>query len=72
MKQVPTVSVSAESIMKNPTFARGLNEVRRGLPFELVRRRWKIRSGGLELRTGPLVRLRRPGRYAAFSLPRKT
>jgi hypothetical protein len=60
-KQAPTVRVSLRSIVASREFARGLDEVRKGLPFNPDNNSWDYERGrcfgfiaplSMQLRTG--------------------
>jgi hypothetical protein len=46
-EQVPTAPVSAESIMRDPQFSRGLEDVRTGRPFDSFEDDWEYERGRL-------------------------
>ena len=53
-KQVRTVSVTVEKIMRDPEFRRGVDAARRGLPFDWRVDSWNYERGRLFAHIAPL------------------
>ena len=53
-EQVPAIPVSAERIMASPEFARGLDDARKGVPFDWRNGDWNYERGRLFAHIAPL------------------
>ena len=53
-KQVPTKQVTTAMIMASPEFARGLDDARKGVPFDWRNGKWNYERGRLFAHIAPL------------------